>query len=81
MCGGIPGPTFIILEIESVFLVRDNLLHVYDALVVELSQNLNLSDGCDWEALLFIVQPNFLQSHHFSYYKENKQGVRTTSLV
>lgn len=58
--------TFIILEIQSVFLVRDDLLHVYDALVVELSQNLNLSDGCDWEALFLIVQSDLFQSHHFS---------------
>lgn len=62
--------TFIILEIKSIFLVCDNFFHVYDALVVELSQNLNLSDGCDWEALLFIVQSNLLQGHHFSYHTE-----------
>lgn len=29
--------TFIILEIQSILFVRDNLFHVYDALVVELS--------------------------------------------
>jgi len=65
--------TFVILEIQSILLVRDDLLHVYDALVVELPQNLNLSDGGDREALLFVVQTNFLQSHHFSYETEEQR--------
>lgn len=64
--------TFIILEVQSILLVSDNLLHVYDALVIELSQNFNFSNGCDWEALFFIVQSNFLQSHHLTWRMEVK---------
>lgn len=70
--------TFIILEVQGIFLVGDDLFHVNDALVVELSQNFYFSYGCDWEALLFIIKTNLLQSHHFSFSTE-KQTVRATS--
>lgn len=52
--------TFIVFEVESILLICDDLLHVDDALVVQLSQYFNLSDGSNREALFFIVQSDFL---------------------
>ena len=70
--------TFVLLEVKCILLVSDNLLHVDHTSVFELPQDLDLSDGCDGEALLFIVQTYFLQSDQFTchvkkrtYHNEN----------
>lgn len=60
-------PTFVLFKVESILLVSDNLLHVDNTAVFELPQDLDLSNGCDWETLLFIVQTHFLQSHQFTF--------------
>lgn len=59
--------TFIVLKVQRVLFVCDNLLHVDDALVVELSQDLDLPDGGDGEALLLVVQSDLLQRHHLAW--------------
>lgn len=58
--------TFVLLEVKCILLVSDNLLHVDHTSVFELPQDLDLSDGCDGETLLFIVQTYFLQSDQFT---------------
>lgn len=47
--------TFVLFKVKCVLLVGDDFLHVDNTAVFELPQDLNLSDGCDWESLLFIV--------------------------
>lgn len=58
--------TFVLFKVKSILLVSNNLLHVDDAAVFELPQDLDLSDGRDGESLLLVVQAHFLQSHKFS---------------
>lgn len=47
--------TFVILEIQSILLIRDDLLHIDDALVVELPKDLDLPDSGDGKALFLVV--------------------------
>lgn len=58
--------TFVLLEVQCVLFVCDDLLHVDHAAVVELAEDLDLSDGRDGEALLLIVQTHLLQSHQLT---------------
>lgn len=58
--------TFILFKVERILLVSDDFLHVDNTAVFELTQDLDLSDGCDGEALLLIVQTHFFQSHQFT---------------
>ena len=55
--------TFVLLEVERILLVSDDLLHVDHTAMVQLPQDLDLSDGRDGKALLFIVQAHFLQGN------------------
>ena len=55
--------TFVLLEVECILLVSDNLLHVDHTAMVQLPQDLDLSDGRDGEALLLIIQAHFLQGN------------------
>ena len=75
---GAPPDTFVVLEVQSVLFVRDDLLHVDNALVVELSEDLDLPDGGDREALLLVVQANLLQSHHLSWRTRGRPTSRNT---
>lgn len=47
--------TFVLFEVESVLFVSDDFFHVNNAAVVELSQDLDLSDGSDGETFLLII--------------------------
>lgn len=62
--------TFVLFKVQRILFIRDNLFHVDDAAVLELSQDLDLSNGCDGETFLFIVQTHFLQSHQLSWWVE-----------
>ena len=57
------GVTFVLLEVERILLVSDDLFHVDHTAMVQLPQDLDLSDGRDGEALLLIVQAHFLQGN------------------
>ena len=53
--------TSVFAEVNCVLLVRDDLFQVDDGWVVQLTENLDLSDGGDRESLLLILETNFLQ--------------------
>ena len=73
--------TFIFPEVESVLLVGDDFLQVDDVLVVELAQDLDLSDGRDRKAFLLILQPHLLQGHQVCNRERARIESNTTTSV
>lgn len=49
------GHTFIILEVQSILFISHDLLHIDDALVVELPKDFDLPDSRDGKALFLVV--------------------------
>jgi hypothetical protein len=58
--------SLVLSKIDGVLLVRHYLPQVDDVLVVELSQDLYLSDGGDGEALLLVLESHLLQGHQLA---------------
>ena len=59
-------PTFVLFKVQRILLVCDNLMEPDYTVMVQLPEDLDLSDCCDWKALFLIVRPHLLQCHQLT---------------
>ena len=64
--------TLALSEVHRVDLIADDLFQVHNVLVIQLPQNLDLSDGSDGEPLLLLL---IVRSHHLQRHQVTGQGV------
>lgn len=54
---------FYFFKVKCILFVRDNFPQIHYIFMVELSQDFYLANSRDRKAFLFILQPDFFQSH------------------
>lgn len=59
--------TFVLAEIKSILLVCHYFIKLYDVMMVQLSQDLDFSNGSDGESFFFVFKSNLLQRNEATY--------------
>ena len=50
----------VLAKVDGLLFVGDDFLELDDVLVLDLAQDLDLSDGGDWETLFLVLETNLL---------------------
>ena len=66
--------TFIFLEVECISLISDNLDESDNVCMIQLAENLDLTNCSDWKPFHLIFQPDFLQSNNISCRHQNRNN-------